>query len=116
MNREEKIAKAHIDFITLRELGYDIEVPDNRRLYTGDRVEIGNLENCIVVETSPDFKKVIVEYTRTDNNYGNPITTDGLIGGWTWFDIVPYNDSNERQYAIKRDHIALYYIRCFWSG
>jgi hypothetical protein len=94
--------------VRIRDLGYDIDVPENRRLYPGDRVEIGNLEDCVVVETSDEFKYVTIEYTSIDNNYGNPIVTKGCIGEWTWMDVFPYSDDDEREFAVQRDNVVNY--------
>lgn len=101
LTREENIAKAYKSIYDFNENYLEVDVPDSRKVYPGDEVVIGNLENCIVVETSPDFKQVIIEYSRTDNNYGNPITTKGVIGGWSWLDAIKLND-NDKEIAVKR--------------
>jgi len=106
MTKKEKIANGYEAIDSMRELGYDIPVPANRQLVPGNPVIIGNLRDCVVVETTPDFKKVIVEYTKVDNNYGNPITTTGLIGGWCWFEVIPDVKVPVQSFAVDRPQIA----------
>lgn len=104
--REELIAGALTKAKTFNEVRLDIDVPDNRKLYPGDKVEIGNLKDCVVIETTPDFKYIIVEYTNVEHNYGNPIVTPGDIGGWNWLDAVrldtisPGNNATKRTVAV----------------
>jgi len=106
MATKEQIKKGYNAINSIRELGYDIPVPANRQLVAGQRVVIGNLQDCVVVETTPDFKKVIVEYTRVDNNYGNPITTTGCIGGWCWFEVIPEIKVPVEPFAVDRHNVA----------
>ena len=106
MATKEQIKNGYNAINSIRELGYDIPVPANRQLVAGQRVVIGNLKDCTVVETTPDFKKVIVEYTKVDNNYGNPITTTGCIGGWCWFEVIPENKVPLKSFAVNRHDVA----------
>jgi len=99
--REQLIADAYKSISSFNENYLDVKVPEHRKLYIGDEVEIGNLIDCIVIETSPDFKEIIIEYTSVDNNYGNPITTTGKIGGWNWLDSIKKN-SNKENMAVNR--------------
>lgn len=66
---------------------------DNRKLKVGDRVLVGNLQDCVVEEVSPCGRHVLIRYTRVDNNYGNPITTRDCFGGFAWHDLLPDIDT-----------------------
>lgn len=63
------------------------EVTEGFGLELGDSVEVGNLDDCVVVGLFEDGKFVVVEHTRTDNNYGKPIRTEGCIGCWAWTEV-----------------------------
>jgi len=62
------------------------EVPVIRHLKVGDKVEIGNLEDCVVCYITDDQKFVVVDHVRVDNNYGNPTRTPA-IGCWAWYNV-----------------------------
>jgi hypothetical protein len=68
-------------------------VPTNRLLNIGDAVEIGNLNDCVVVGFTPDQKLVVVEYTSVENNYGKPIITPGRIGCWPWYSVFSLKET-----------------------
>lgn len=118
LTRKEKIDAAYKKLNDERqydgEVAHDFDVPERRRLYAGDKVEIGNLTNCVVIETSPDFKQVIVEYTHlgvfnfeythTGNNYGNPTITHGMIGGWYWNNIVKLDGFVQTPFDVEQQY------------
>lgn len=52
---------------------------------------MGNLENCVVVRVSDNHRFIVVNYDRTDNNYGRPVVTNSY-GCWPWVDVVKLND------------------------
>jgi hypothetical protein len=82
LTREELIAKAIKDFDNHRWMTSEMIAPCVYDLKKGQTVYIGNLKNCVLVEPFFDGKAWVVEYSSTDNNYGNPITTDGHFGAW----------------------------------
>lgn len=64
------------------------DVPPSRFLKVGDKVEVGNLTDCVVCFVTLDQKFVVIDYIRVDENYGNPIKTPD-IGCWPWYDVIP---------------------------
>lgn len=108
LTREENIERVYSRF--LNESAHDevLDVPERRRLKVGDKVEIGNLENVTVIDVRDDFRHIIVEYSRTDNNRGNPITTDGHIGCWEWYNIIPLR---ENETSLSSDGYRIQYFQ-----
>jgi len=91
MTEEAKIEEAlvkHKLFCRSDTSVYDNAPPLNRKLSIGESVEVGNLDNCVVVALRNEDKAVVIRYSKTDNNYGNPIVTDNLIGVWSWMDVI----------------------------
>lgn len=73
----------------------------------GDSVSIGSLENAKVVDILDNGQIYEIDYTSTDNNYGNPIITEHCRNYWRWFEIRPVVKTNHN--IIKNDDMRLSY-------
>ena len=49
-----------------------------------------------------------IEYSKVDNNYGNPIRTDGLVRYAWWYDLRPVAKSTESLIKNKDVHLSFY--------
>jgi hypothetical protein len=114
LTRDEKIAKAFKSKISDYGIRGPVDdvlsivpaPPEHARIKVGTLVEIGNLQNVEVVAVSDDYKLIVVEYTSTNNNYGNPIVTTGNIGCWCWFDAIPLTGVQDTKF-IKRNLLGM---------
>ncbi len=114
LTREESIKQALVSkqksyFSRGNESPFSIipEVPTNRYVKIGDKVQIGNLTDCVVAFVSVDRKFIVVDYTNVNNNYGNPIHTPA-IGCWVWVDVFLLTNIEETElipnYNSSRDN------------
>lgn len=67
----------------------------NRFFDIGEKVIIGNLKDCKMVKQLFDGKAYLIEYTSVDNNYGNPISTPGILGVFEWMNIFKITKRTE---------------------
>lgn len=103
---EKQQENISIDLKRLRE-DY-IYVPEPTYKYNiGDKVNIGNLTDCVVDQIIDDGKFYVIDYTSIDYNYGNPIATTHRKGVWMWTDIRGFNDGKTS--FAKKDDIRIYY-------
>lgn len=107
--REEAIQRALIRAQADSFLNTDkvIPVPDNRKLKIGDELEIGNLENVVVCYVSDDYRYIVVDYERVDNNYGNPIRT-AEIGCFVWHHVFLKTSIKNTEFTAKNIPIKTY--------
>jgi hypothetical protein len=92
LTREEQIQRTYQSKVKDGWANHNIpEVPENRFLVIDEEVQIGNLDDCTVAWISDDRKFVVIDFTRTNNNYGNPILTRE-IGCWAWYDVYAKKD------------------------
>jgi len=83
-------------------------IPDPTYFYSiGEEVKIGNLENVIVEEVLEDGKIYKIDFSSTNNNYGNPITTHHHKMYIKWLDIRKIN--NNKQSLVKNNDLKLSY-------
>jgi hypothetical protein len=79
-------------------------IPEPTYLFqVGDQVEIGHLDNVLVHEVFEDGKFYEIDYSHTDTNYGNPITTHHLRGFWYWFDLRPVSSKRSETFIENKD-------------
>lgn len=100
MTREERIKRAWET--RHRVMGSEEltpSVPDCRRLAIGDKVEVGNLEDCVVAGLSDDGRFVLVEYTSVRTNYGKPIRDEHQLGVWPWMSVFPLDQIEDTCFA-----------------
>ena len=103
LTREERIQNAWEMYKLLDgEMDLIPPVPACRLLEVGTKVELGNLKDCVVAELSEDGRLVLVEHTRVESNYGNPISTEGCFCVWPWFDVFPLDMIEETAFASDR--------------
>lgn len=57
--------------------------PEHRHLHVGERVQVGNLQDCSVVFVSHDFRFIVIEYSLTNRDE----STTRHFGGWAWHDV-----------------------------
>lgn len=82
---------------------HDMEDAEREMRYTGapsytfkigDKVRVGNLNNCVVDQVLYNGRAYGIKCTRRDNNYGNPIDRE-----WyrvvSWVNVRPFNDTKE---------------------
>jgi hypothetical protein len=85
-------------------------VPEPTYKYNiGDKVEIGNLEDCIIDGIVDDSKFYILDYTKVDTNYGNPIRNEHSKGVWIWTSLRKPNN-NENSF-VKNNDIKITYMQ-----
>lgn len=65
------------------------------KIANGTEVVIGNLEDVIVVDSLENGKIYEIDFTRVDNNYGNPIRHEHQRRYVTWLDIRLKNSKQE---------------------
>jgi hypothetical protein len=82
-------------------------VPDNRKLKIGDELSIGNLEDAVVCYVSDDYRYVVVDYFRTDNNYGKPIRT-AAIGCFDWHHVYLKSSIKNTEFTASDKPIKSY--------
>lgn len=76
-------------------------------LKIGDVVTIGNLEDVFIEEVLEGGKIYLINFTRTDNNYGNPISYKNQRRYIKWVDVRLKNDESES--LIQNDDLRLNY-------
>lgn len=76
----------------------------------GDEVIIGNLEDVVVIEQLENGKLYEIDYSSTDNNYGNPIKTEHKRMFVTWFDIRPYHECKHKS-LIKNEDLKMRFMQ-----
>jgi len=69
----------------------------------GDKVLIGNLENVIIEEVLQQGKIYRLDYSSTNNNYGNPITTDHCKMYVSWTEVRKYQESLSMDLIKNKD-------------
>lgn len=74
---------------------------------TGDKVIIGNLEDCIIEEILDGGKIYKIDYTSIDNNYGNPIIKEHQKTYFQWYKLRKLN--NNKNSFIKNEDLRLNY-------
>ena len=99
---KEVVSKSHISLDLIP------PVPEHRKLKIGAALEIGFLDNCFVIDLQHEGRVVVVEYSSTDNNYGKPVTTDGLIGAWPWTEVIPVSTIKDTGFASQRRGVDSY--------
>lgn len=75
----------------------------------GEEVEIGNLEDVIIVDIIADGKIYEIDYTRTDNNYGHPIVYTHQRLYVTWLEIRPISPPLSDRGLIQNEDLQLYF-------
>lgn len=92
----------------LREESLYIPLP-TYRFNIGNKVQIGHLEDATIEEMLDDGKIYKIDYSFTDNNYGNPIKTEHLKRYFYWFNIRKI--SNTKTSFIKNKDLRLSYMQ-----
>lgn len=94
---------------TLKGLKEDyLYIPEPTYKYNiGDRVNIGNLTDCVIDQIIDDGKFYVVDYTKIDNNYGNPIATTHCKDVWMWTSVRAFN--YDKTLFAKKDDIRIDY-------
>ncbi len=83
-------------------------VPEPTYYYNiGDIVSIGSLDDAVIVDILDNGKLYEIDYTATDNNYGNPIIKHHSRNYWHWYEIRPVVKINHN--LIKNDDMRLGY-------
>ena len=72
-------------------------IPLSRFVEVGDKVQVGNLTNCVVALVDTDRKFVVIDYISINNNHGNPISTPA-IGCWPWYDVYKAEDIQDTHF------------------
>lgn len=83
-------------------------------LEIGDEVELGNLIDVRVVEVYDDGKIYEIDYTRVDNNYGNPIKHKNQRMFVKWLDIR--KKTNNIESFIENRELRLSYFQTSLSS
>lgn len=84
---QEKIQEARQVFDSFHATGKGriLPIPPERVLTAGEPLQnIGFLSDCVVAAVFDEGRCVIVDHTRVDHNYGNPITTHHALTGFPW--------------------------------
>lgn len=77
----------------------------------GDRVEIGRLEDVYVIGVYEGNKIYEIEYSSTNNNYGNPIRTEHQKMFVEWMDIRPYREIQPEITLIKNNDLRMNFMQ-----
>lgn len=103
LTREDAIAEAKQRYGMASPLSTDLipPVPDCRVLKVGDRVELGNLQDCVVAELSDDGRFVTVEYNGIDR-HGVSIHGERCFSTWAWFDVFPLEQIESTRFTTDR--------------
>jgi hypothetical protein len=81
-------------------------IPENNRKFEiGEKVQIGNLEDCIIEEKLFDEKCYLVKYSRTDRE----IKTENLLNVWNWMTIHKINRNENKEVFTQNENIQLNY-------
>ncbi|MGN7354415.1 DUF262 domain-containing protein [Paenibacillus amylolyticus] len=73
----------------------------------GESVNVGSLEDVVVIDSLHDGRIIEVSYTSTKTNYGNPIKNENQKGYWLWTEIRKANTN--RDTYVKNEDIRLSY-------
>lgn len=77
----------------------------------GDRVEIGRLEDVYVIGVYENSKIYEIDYSSTNNNYGNPIKTEHQKMFVQWVDIRPYREIQPETTLIKNNDLRMNFMQ-----
>lgn len=68
----------------------------------GDKVSLGRLEDVVIEEVLDNGKIYLIDYTKVDPNYGNPIRKEHQKSYVNWLDIRKEND-NKNSFIRNQD-------------
>jgi hypothetical protein len=107
-----KTKKLTQEEISIKDLNNQLEHIENIPLPTylhniGDKVTIGNVKDCVVIDVLENGKIYKIDYTEFNHNYGNPIRKEHTINYWSWLDIHPVVSENHN--LIKNKDLFLNY-------
>jgi hypothetical protein len=80
-----------------RELEHVPYPPQRRILCVGDKVGCGNLAKSFIKEVYDNGRYYLMEYTGVNNNYGNPIYTEGMQRYVTWLNVTKIPDRTGKE-------------------
>jgi hypothetical protein len=86
------------------------EVPENRIIQIGDKVDIGNLHNIEVISVSSDYKTILVEH----DNFERDRTSDRKQTTFYWFEVFKLEKNLEHSNLSTKNKFDLsnaYYSR-----
>lgn len=115
MARKKKIVKSAEELVQdrlckeleeLRKNLHIISLPKNC-LSIGDKVYIGNLEDVFIEDVLEDGRIYLINFTKIDNNYGNPIRHENQRRYVKWLDVRLKN--NNKESLIRNDDLRLNY-------
>lgn len=105
---EEETKKQNLEFRLKRfEERLDYIPNPTYELTNEQNLSIGHLKNIKIIEKLYEGKIYLISYSKTDTNYGNPITTDDNLAYYAWMDIEIASENKES--LIKNDDIHLSY-------
>jgi len=104
---EQKDQRLQFELTEIKERLYLIPMPTHL-FNVGDRVIIGRLEDVYVEEVLEQGRVYKIDYTFTENNYGNPIKYEHNKRYVRWLDIRKYQE-NTKADLIKNTDLELYY-------
>ena len=81
--------------------------PPTRKFSLGDKVLVGALQNCIIVEILDNGKVYGVDHDRLNHNERRDPSDNGpkrVIGFWSWQEILPMSaNDGKSNFTIKED-------------
>lgn len=109
MAKTKIVSEEEIKNNKLRSIMSDFEyIPEPSYTFNvGDKVSIGNLRECIVVDVLENGKIYEIDYTQIDNNYGRPIVHEHVRSFWKWFHVRPMQAENHN--FIRNQDLRLTY-------
>jgi hydrogenase maturation factor len=107
----DKTPKLNEEELRKQKLEYDLEEIRKERFISeptykfniGDKVIIGNLKDVYVEKILDDSKIYLIDFTRIDENYGNPIKYEHQKMYVTWTDIRKYQENLSKDLIRNSD-------------
>ncbi|MGL5329330.1 MAG: DUF262 domain-containing protein, partial [Peptostreptococcaceae bacterium] len=112
---KEELLQLELDRLR-NEYVYVNNPPTHRIFKVGDRVKVGSLEDCLVEEVLDDGKFILVNYTKIENNYGDPIRNKNQKSYCYWMDVFHLSHNMSDEIFLKEDDIRISYSQRYMSG
>ena len=115
--KEEHSHEQRLEYFIQHDCNYVPSPPDRCRYKVGDEVDIGALQDVIIVGVYNDGKVYELQYTSVDNNRGNPIVVHNCTMFVHWLRVRKVGeDFRTRMPDIKNKDLSLNYMNGTMGG